>query len=179
MKYCSHCGSANLTLRTPSDDNRPRIICSDCQTVHYQNPKIVVGCLAFWEGKILLCRRAIEPRRGLWNLPAGFMENTEATDVGAAREVLEESGAVVDILRLHSVYSVLHANQVYMIFLANLQKPIFTEAPETLESRLFAIDEIPWDELAFNSNHFALRRYTANPDFTGVHLGDSFSFKAM
>ncbi len=178
INFCPQCSSADLRRLTPKDDNRERIVCGACETVHYQNPKIVVGCLAFYEGKILLCRRAIEPRKGFWNLPAGFMENDETVEAGAAREVEEESGAKVDILRLHSVYSVLHANQIYMIFLANLQSPKVGATSETLESRLFALDEIPFEELAFFSNHFALRRYLAQPDFAGAHLGDSLQFLA-
>ena len=172
-KFCDQCGSDQLQSLTPEGDNRERIVCPQCQTTHYRNPKLVVGCLALYEGKILLCRRAIEPRKGFWNLPAGFMENDETVEAGAAREVLEESGAVVDIQRLHSVYSVLHANQIYMLFLAHLRSPQVHSTSETLEARLFAPEEIPFDELAFLSNHFTLRRYLDNPNFAGTHIGNS------
>jgi ADP-ribose pyrophosphatase YjhB (NUDIX family) len=177
MKYCSECGSVNIVSQIPDLDNRLRHVCGECSVIHYQNPKIITGCIALWEGKILLCRRAIEPRKGFWNLPAGFMENDETPAQGAIREVMEESGAEVDIVGLHSVYAVLHANQIYMMFLAKLRSPQFLESPETLESRLFAPEDIPWEEIAFFSNRFGLKHYLAAPDFAGVHLGDSVSFK--
>ena len=177
MNYCSQCGHGPLDFRQPEGDNRKRYICSNCNTVHYQNPKIVAGCLAFYEGKVLLCRRGIEPRKGKWNFPAGFMENKETVKEGAAREVWEEANAKVEIERLHTVYNITHVNQVYMVFLAKLLEPVFSIGEETLEVRLFELDEIPWDELAFHSNIFALKKYLENPDYKGVHHGDNFDYQ--
>ena len=171
MKFCSNCGSSQITHTIPDGDNRLRYVCTACGTVHYQNPKIVVGCLVIHENKLMLCRRQIEPRAGKWNLPAGFMENNETVMDGAMREVREEANAEVEILQLHTVYSVLHAHQVYMLFLAKLKGDTFSAGDETSEVRFFALDEIPFDELAFNSNVFSIRRYLDNPSFTGIHWG--------
>lgn len=171
MNYCSQCGSDALVYRTPEGDNRPRFICSDCQYIHYQNPKMVVGCLPVYEGKILLCRRGIEPMKGHWNLPAGFMENGESAEEGAIRETLEEANAKVDLIRLHTVYSVVHVNQVYLIFLVKLRSPHFSPGQETLETQLFAPEDIPFEDIAFSSNVFTLKRYLTDPESTEVHLG--------
>ena len=173
MNFCSQCGHGPLLYQIPVGDTRNRFICSNCKTIHYQNPKIVCGCLVFHEEKVLLGKRDIEPRRGKWNLPAGFMENGETVMQGAAREVWEEMRAKVTIDRLHTVYNISHVNQVYFLFLARLDEPNFAAADETTEVRLFDLDEIPWKELAFYSNHFALKRYLADPNFQGVHHGNN------
>lgn len=171
MNFCSNCGSAQINLRVPEGDNRPRFVCGDCAQIFYENPKIVVGCLPFYQDKLLLCKRAIEPRAQFWNLPAGFMENGETVEQGAKREVLEEAEAQVELIRLHAVYSIKPVNQVYMLFLARLTHPHFAAGDETLDARLFAPDEIPYEQLAFTSNHFAITRYFAAPQFEGVHVG--------
>jgi ADP-ribose pyrophosphatase YjhB (NUDIX family) len=124
-------------------------VCNVCNTVHYQNPKIVVGCIPVWEDKVLLCRRAIEPRYGLWTLPAGFMENGETSQEGAARETLEEATARVEVERLYGLYNLPHINQVYLIFRSRLLDLNYAPGSESLEVDLFRESEIPWDEMAF------------------------------
>ncbi len=159
MKYCSHCGSAALALRIPEGDTLPRYVCPDCGTVHYQNPKVVVGCLPVWEGRVLLCRRAIEPRYGLWTLPAGFLENHESLEEGAVRETLEEAGARVTLTGLYTLISLTHVSQVFATFRATLDDLDFRPGTESLEVRLFAEDEIPWETLAFRTISRTLRNY--------------------
>jgi ADP-ribose pyrophosphatase YjhB (NUDIX family) len=127
--------------------------------VHYQNPKIVAGCVPEHDGRILLCRRAIEPRRGYWTIPAGFMENGETTQEAARRESIEEALAEVEIGSLLAVVHVLHANQVHVVFRARLPKPEFGAGAESLEVMLYGEDAIPWQDIAFRSVDFALRRY--------------------
>lgn len=158
MNYCSHCG-APVTHTIPSGDNRHRYVCSACGTIHYQNPRMVVGCLPEWGDQVLLCRRAIEPRRGLWTLPAGFMENGESTVEGAARETLEEAGARVEVLDLYSMFSLPDIDQVYLLFRARLLDLDFAAGEESLEVRLFGEADIPWDELAFRTVESTLRLY--------------------
>ena len=158
MKFCSHCGQP-VTVRVPEGDHRPRHVCSGCGAVHYQNPKIVAGCVPEHEGRILLCRRAIEPRLGYWTIPAGFMENGETTQDAARRESMEEAQADVEIGSLLAVVHVLHADQVHVMFRARLPRPEFGVSPESLEVRLCEESEIPWSDIAFRSVDFALRRY--------------------
>ncbi|HHJ15952.1 MAG TPA: NUDIX domain-containing protein [Gammaproteobacteria bacterium] len=158
MKFCSTCG-AGVTLRIPDGDNRERYICDDCQTIHYQNPNIVAGCIAEWEGRILLCKRAIEPRYGLWTLPAGFMENGETTEQAALRETLEEAGAQVEIAGLFGIFSIPHISQVYLLYRGELCNGAYEPGPESLECRLFEEHEVPWEKLAFPVMHEVLQRY--------------------
>jgi ADP-ribose pyrophosphatase YjhB (NUDIX family) len=158
MKFCSDCGQS-VTLRTPEGDHVPRFVCDACGTVHYQNPKLVVGCLPEYEGRILLCKRAIEPRSGFWTIPAGFMENGETTQEGARRESLEEALADVEIGSLLAVVHVLHADQVHVMFRARLAEPKFGVGIESLEVELYDEADVPWGEIAFRSVDFALRRY--------------------
>lgn len=158
MNYCSHCG-ARVELRVPEGDTLPRHVCTSCGTIHYENPKMVVGCIPEWENRILLCRRAIEPRRGLWTVPAGFMENAETTAEGAQRETLEEANARVEILGLYALFNIPHINQVYMLFRARLLDLDFSAGAESLETRLFDEDEIPWNEIAFITVRRTLRHY--------------------
>ena len=158
MNFCSHCGQP-VTLRVPEGDHRPRYVCTACGTIHYQNPRIVAGCVPEYDGRILLCRRAIEPRRGYWTIPAGFMENGETTQDAARRESLEEALADVEIGSLLAVVHVLHANQVHVMFRARLPRPEFGAGAESLESVLCTEEQIPWSEIAFRSVDFALRRY--------------------
>lgn len=158
MKYCSLCG-APVELRLPPDDNRTRHVCVSCGEIHYQNPKLIVGAIPVWQDKVLLCRRAIEPRHGLWTLPAGFMENGETTAEGAARETLEEANAQVSIGELYSLYNLPYINQVHLLFRASLLNLDFSPGAESLEVRLFAEQDIPWDTLAFRPVHFSLQHY--------------------
>jgi ADP-ribose pyrophosphatase YjhB (NUDIX family) len=148
MQYCSQCG-AGVRITVPEGDNVPRHVCIDCGTIHYQNPKIVVGCIPEWEDRLLLCRRAIEPRRGLWTLPAGFMENGETLQQGAARETYEEAEARVAVGGLYALFNLPHINQVYMLFRARLLAPEFGPGSESLETRLITEAEVPWEEIAF------------------------------
>ncbi len=162
MKYCAECG-APVVLRMPQDDHRERYICTECDTIHYQNPKIIVGCIPEWEdGRVLLCRRAIEPRHGLWTLPAGFMENGEAAWQGAARETLEEANARVKILDLYALYNLPYINQVQLLFRATLLDLDFSPGVESLEVQLFAEHEIPWDTLAFRPIRTTLEQFFAD-----------------
>lgn len=148
IKFCNSCGSP-VVQRVPEGDTFLRAVCDACGTVHYENPKIVVGCVPVYGDRILLCKRAIEPRHGLWTLPAGFMENGESASQGAAREALEEANARVEIEDLYTVYSIPHISQVYMMFRARLLDEDFSAGTESLEVKLVTEDEIPWDQLAF------------------------------
>jgi ADP-ribose pyrophosphatase YjhB (NUDIX family) len=158
MNFCSHCGQPVAQL-IPEGDHRLRYVCTNCGQVHYQNPKIVAGCVPEHEGRILLCRRAIEPRRGYWTIPAGFMENGETTQDAARRESLEEALADVEIGSLLAVVHVLHADQVHVMFRAHLDPPVFGAGDESLEVMLCDEAEIPWADIAFRSVDFALRRF--------------------
>lgn len=148
MNYCSQCG-APVNLQIPAGDNLPRYVCTACATIHYQNPKIVAGCILEWQDQVLLCRRAIEPRYGLWTLPAGFMENGETTPAAAAREALEEANAVSRNLELYGVFNLPHINQVYMLFRGLLHEGYASAGVESLEVQLCTEARIPWEELAF------------------------------
>ncbi len=158
MKYCSQCG-APVTIRVPEGDNLPRYVCASCHAVHYHNPRMVVGCVPDWQGRILLCRRAIEPRHGLWTLPAGYLENGETTIEGAIRETREEANARVEVADLYTMINLPHIDQVYLLFRAQMLDESFSPGEETLETGLFAEDEVPWDELAFPTVEFTLRHY--------------------
>lgn len=168
MKYCSSCG-ARVAFRIPPGDTLPRHVCEHCGTIHYQNPKVVVGALPVWEDKILLCRRAIEPRHGMWTLPAGFMENNETAPEGAAREALEEANARIEIEQLYTLFSVPHISQVYVLFRARLLDLDFSPGTESLEVKLVREDEIPWDELAFASVRRTLAHFFEDRR-TGMYL---------
>ena len=148
IKFCCTCGSA-VVHRIPSGDSLERAVCESCGHIQYVNPKIVVGCLPVYGERILICKRAIEPRLGLWTLPAGFMEMAESAAEGAAREALEEANARVEIQDLYTVYSIPHISQVYMMFLARLVDPAVSPGVESLEVKLVTEAEIPWDQLAF------------------------------
>jgi ADP-ribose pyrophosphatase YjhB (NUDIX family) len=148
MKYCPNC-AAVLTIKIPADDSRERHVCEPCGSIHYQNPRNVVGSIPVYGKQVLLCRRAIEPRHGYWTLPAGFMELGESTSHGAARETLEEAGAEVNIGPLYSLLNVPHAEQVHLFYLATMDAPEFCAGEESLEVALFNEADIPWNELAF------------------------------
>ena len=173
MKFCSHCGSAALEFRVPEGDTLPRYVCPVCTTIHYQNPKVVVGCLPECDGQVLLCKRAIEPRRGLWTLPAGFLENGETLIAGALRETMEEAGARVKDTTLYTVISLPHINQIYVMFRGQLAGPDFGAGPESLEVRLFTEDQVPWDELAFRTIARTLRNYFLDRKLGAFPVHDS------
>ena len=158
MKFCSNCG-APVALRVPPGDSLPRHVCDSCRTIHYQNPRMVVGCIVEWEDRVLLCRRGIEPRHGYWTVPAGYMENGETTFHGAARETLEEANARVEIDSLYALYNIPHINQVYILFRARLLDTEVSPGAETLEVKLCSESEIPWDRIAFASVRNALVHY--------------------
>lgn len=161
MNYCSHCGNP-VRLRVPAGDNLPRHVCDRCGTIHYQNPKLVIGALAEWQDRVLLCRRAIEPRYGLWTLPAGFMENDETTAQAAVRETLEEAGARVELGPLFTLINVPHINQVHLVYRARLLDLRFAPGEESLDVVLFQESDIPWNEIAFRSIAMTLRFYFAD-----------------
>jgi len=168
MKFCSSCGTTVVRKR-PDGDTKDRWVCESCGIVHYQNPKIVVGCLPERDGKILLCKRAIEPRYGFWTAPAGFMELGESIAEGAARETLEEACAEVEIGRLFASVDAVYAGQLHLFFTAKLLGD-FAAGDESLDVALFELADIPWDELAFATNRYALEKYVedAGKD-NGVH----------
>jgi ADP-ribose pyrophosphatase YjhB (NUDIX family) len=159
MNFCSNCGSDQLHFIIPAGDNRSRFVCQNCGEIHYSNPKIVAGCLPVWQDKVLLAKRSIEPRLGYWNVPSGYLENGETVEEGALREVWEEAKARPKITGLHAIYSIPHINQIYIHFLAALAAPEYGVGEESLEVALFTEEEIPWDQIAFTSSAFTLRRY--------------------
>ncbi|KAB0584192.1 NUDIX hydrolase [Ideonella dechloratans] len=159
--HCRVCG-APTDYRVPPDDNRPRATCTACGLVHYENPLNVVGTVPVWQDQVLLCRRAIEPRHGLWTLPAGFMELGETTAEGALRETVEESGAHVELEGLFTLLNVVRVGQVHLFYRARMLDLHLDPGPETLEARLFREDEIPWDELAFRTVRETLRLFFEN-----------------
>jgi ADP-ribose pyrophosphatase YjhB (NUDIX family) len=161
MKYCSNC-AAPLLHRVPPGDALPRYVCDACGEIHYQNPKLVVGTLPEWEGRLLLCRRAIEPRYAYWTLPAGYMENAETTGQAALRETLEEAGARVELLQPFSMVSVPRVNQVHLFFRARLLDLRFEAGEESLEVALFDEAKIPWEELAFRTVAITLKHWCAD-----------------
>ena len=184
MKFCSSCGS-RLVEKIPRDDDRRRHVCPGCDTVHYQNPKIVTGCLPVWEDSVLLCKRAIEPRSGYWTVPAGFMELDETVEQGAVRETWEEARAQVEIQAPYSMFNLPHVNQLYVIYRARLKNLDFRPGPESEDVRLFAEQDIPWDDLAFGTVRQTLRFFFADrpggrfPMRTGtiVPQADGFRFE--
>ena len=173
MKYCSRCGST-VTLGIPAGDDRPRYTCHACGMIHYQNPRVVVGCIPEWQDKILFCRRAIEPRYGYWTLPAGYLENGETVAEGARRETLEEAGAAVHELAPYGLYNICYVNQIYLMFRGRLAGPDATAGNESLDVQLLGVHEIPWDDLAFpviekTLVHYVKDRYRS--EFT-FHIDD-------
>ncbi len=158
MKFCTSCGSS-VALKIPAGDDRERFVCSSCESIHYVNPRVIVGCLPTFEGRVLLCKRAIEPRYGYWTLPAGFMENGETTPEGAARETWEEARARVSRLELYRIFDVPYISQVYMFYRCELDDGEFGVGPESLECALYEEGDIPWDEIAFPSVKETLRDY--------------------
>jgi ADP-ribose pyrophosphatase YjhB (NUDIX family) len=166
-RYCSQCGSHRIAQRIPDGDDHVRDVCDACGHIHYFNPKIVVGALPVWQDRVLLCKRAIEPRYGKWTLPAGFMEEAETLEEGAMRETYEEAGARIHQLSLYTLISLPEISQIYMLFRAALVSPDFAAGTESLDVRLFEADDIPWDELAFRTISATLKYYFADR-VTGV-----------
>ena len=159
MKFCSDCGSANLVRKIPEGDQRLRVVCGDCKQIFYSNPKIVAGAVLVWQQRILLAKRSIQPRRGLWTLPAGFMENGETMANAAARECHEEALARPASLELYGLFDLPHINQVYVMYHGELHQGQFGVGEESLETRLYSEAEIPWKELAFPIVIKTLKRY--------------------
>jgi len=174
MNYCSHCGQT-VRSKVPPGDNRPRFVCDGCAAIHYQNPRIVAGCVPEYQSAILLCRRAIEPRRGYWTVPAGFMELGESLADAAVRETWEEACARVEIGSLMAVVDVIHAEQVHVFFAAVMPMAEFAAGEETLETKLFQPDDLPWEEIAFPSVRIALEQTLSNrkTGYLGVHLAQA------
>ena len=158
VNYCSHCG-AEVRQEIPAGDNRLRDVCTECGMIHYQNPRVVAGCLPVYDNKILLCRRAIEPRKGLWTLPGGFLELGETIEQGAVRETFEEAGADVRVTQLYTLFNVLHVGQLSLFFLAEMDSPVFSVGEESLDVQLFEEQDIPWDELAFTTIRLTLEYF--------------------
>ena len=171
MKFCSNCASP-LAQRVPPGDNLPRWVCDQCGEIHYQNPKLVVGSIPEYQGKLLLCRRAIEPRYGYWTLPAGFMENGETAAQAALRETLEEAGAQIELGTPFSLISVPHVNQVHLFYRARLTALEFKPGEETLEVALWEEANIPWNDIAFRTVGLTLKRWFAD------RAGGAFGFHA-
>ncbi len=172
-KHCKNCGGA-VQYRIPPDDNRERACCDVCGGVFYENPLNVVGTVPVWGEQVLLCRRNIEPRYGLWTLPAGFMELGETTSAGAARETDEEAGARIELQGLFTLLNVVRVGQVHLFYRARLLDTDFAPGPETIEARLFAESEVPWDQLAFRTVRTTLERYFQDrrEGAFGVHCVD-------
>ena len=173
IQHCRVCGS-RVSYRIPADDNRDRAICDACGEIHYENPINVVGTLPVWGDQVLLCRRNIEPRKGFWTLPAGFLELGESTSEGALRETDEEAGARITLGDLFTVLNVVRAGQLHLFYLARLHDTRFAPGPETMEAQLFREHEIPWDEIAFRTVRDTLRHYFEDRrrGSFSVHAGD-------
>jgi ADP-ribose pyrophosphatase YjhB (NUDIX family) len=173
IRFCRACGTA-VAYVVPADDNRERAVCPACATVHYENPLNVVGTVPVWGEKVLLCKRAIEPRYGLWTLPAGFLELGESTAQGAWRETDEEAGARIELGPLFSVLNVVRVGQVHLFYLATMTSPELNPGSETLEARLFAEDEVPWEQIAFRTVRETLQLFFADRrrGSFGIHCAD-------
>lgn len=172
MKYCGDCGST-VEFRIPAGDNRERYMCDDCGAIHYQNPRMVVGTVPLFEGRVLLCKRAIEPRLGCWTLPAGFLENGETTEQGALRETREESLATVNITGLYRLFNVAHADQIHMFYLAEMTSAEYGITAESSEVALFEFADIPWHDIAFPTVHKTLL------DIGSARQSRDYNFLAM
>ena len=180
MEFCTNCGQ-NVVFEIPTGDNRPRYICKHCGKIHYENPRIVAGCVVGYQDSILLCKRAIEPRYGYWTVPAGFMENGETLPEAAARETREEALATVEIGVMSTVVDVIQARQVHIFFEGIIAEPDFGAGDETLEARLFGPEDIPWPDIAFPSVRMALEHHLSirKTGFQGIRLGKAPGTKVI
>jgi ADP-ribose pyrophosphatase YjhB (NUDIX family) len=160
--FCSQCGQQSIVLSTPLNDTMVRKVCQHCQTVHYENPKIIIGAVTTFEDKFLLCKRAIEPQLGLWTYPAGFLENGESLEEGIKREAYEEAVVEIDISHLIATYSLTRMNQIHIIYAATMSKPEFKTSTESSEVLLFERHKIPWENLAFPVIRWALNAFLTN-----------------
>lgn len=156
--FCAKCGNKTDSV-IPEGDHAPRDVCTVCGHIHYVNPKLITGAIPIHEGKVLMCKRDIEPRRGYWTLPAGFMEMNETTAQGAARETFEESEAKLKNMHFYATVDLPHISQVYVFYRAELDGDYFTTTPESSEVKLYDLDQIPWDELAFPVVKWVLEKY--------------------
>ena len=174
IHFCTQCGSDDIQYRSPEGDSYRRYICGACGFIHYQNPNIVAGCVVEHEGKVLLCKRSIEPRKGLWTLPAGFMENHETILEAARRETWEEARARVNTPQLYSIFNLPHINQVYVMYYGKLSGDSFAPGPESEEVLLLDIEDIPWDKLAFATIRETLKLYVKDREAGRIrlHSGD-------
>ncbi len=173
IQHCRVCGQP-AAYRVPADDNRERAVCTACGEIHYENPLNVVGTVPVWGEQVLLCRRAIEPRHGLWTLPAGFLELGESTADGARRETDEEAGAHIELQDLFTVLNVVRVGQVHLFYRARMLSTALAPGPETLEARLFAEHEVPWEQIAFRTVRTTLEHFFEDRRrgvFT-LHTGD-------
>lgn len=178
LNFCSNCGT-RLTLRIPPGDSLPRAVCDACGAIHYRNPLMVVGTIPEWDDQVLLCRRAIEPRKGFWTLPAGFMELGETTAQAALRETMEEAQARVELGEAFTLLSVPHVDQVHLFYRARLLDRDFAPGEETLELALFRESEIPWKEIAFRTISTTLRHFYADRNAGAMvfHAGEILPLK--
>ena len=173
IQHCRVCGAATA-YRVPVDDNRERAVCTACGEIHYENPINVVGTVPVWERQVLLCRRNIEPRKGLWTLPAGFLEIGETTEEGARRETDEEAGARIEMQGLFTLLNVVAVAQLHLFYRARLLDTRFDPGPETIEAQLFDEHEVPWDQIAFRTVRETLRHFFADRERGRfeLHVGD-------
>ncbi|MEY3154327.1 MAG: hypothetical protein RL109_745 [Pseudomonadota bacterium] len=178
MKFCSSCASP-VQQSIPAGDNRLRWVCSGCKTIHYQNPNMVVGTVSTWDGRILLCRRAIEPRYGFWTLPAGFLENDETTEQGAERETREEAGAKITALKPFAMIDVPHVNQVHVFYRAEMLSPDLDPGEESLEAKLYSAQDIPWDHIAFRTVYKALKWFLEDQQTDPMFERSTFHYDAI
>ena len=161
IRHCKACGAPTQYV-VPADDSRERAVCGACGTVHYENPLVVVGTVPIWDDRVLLCRRNIQPRYGLWTLPAGFLEIGETAEAGALRETDEEAGARLQLEGLFSVLNVVRVAQLHLFYRARLLDCDFAPGPETIEARLFTQDEVPWQQIAFRTVGATLQHWFAD-----------------
>ena len=171
MQFCHDCGAPTALIR-PEGDTSDRHVCTVCETIHYVNPKVIVGAVCDWQDKVLLCRRAIEPRKGYWTVPAGFMEIGESTEEGAIRETWEEATARIEIVGLLGLYNIVRLSQVQIFYRANLVSPEMEAGIETLELDLFDWDKIPWDDLAFPTVRWILEKADKTRGKPGPYIPD-------
>jgi ADP-ribose pyrophosphatase YjhB (NUDIX family) len=177
MNFCSHCGEP-VVRKVPAGDDRPRYVCPVCDAIHYQNPKLVVGCIPVWNDRILMCRRNIEPRKGCWTLPAGFLENGETAADGARRETIEETGADVTDLAPYLMVDIVHIHQIYLMFRARLLTPDIHPTRESSEVNLVKEADIPWDAIAFKVVEKTLSAYLRDrPSGNFVFRTDTIEIK--